>query len=64
MLGHTKGNTKSNRKKIKSQQVTALLKVVNALEDQLAKVQLQEEYYHTSLQRTDSKSSDSSEEEY
>jgi hypothetical protein len=35
MLGHTKGNTKSNRKKIKSTQVHMLEQIVKALEGQL-----------------------------
>lgn len=35
MLGHTKGNTKSNRKKIKSNQIHILESIVEALEAQL-----------------------------
>jgi len=34
MIGHTKGNTKNNRKKIKSHQIEQLKKIVDHLEEQ------------------------------
>jgi hypothetical protein len=64
MLGHTKGNTKSNRKKIKSQQVALLCQAIKGLEEQLSQVQTEQTFEKSSGITGSAESSESSWSEY